>query len=72
MLDLQEELGLTYLFVAHDFRVVKHISDRVPVMYVGKLVEMAPTEDIFSNPKHPYTGALMSAVPEPDPRARTD
>jgi peptide/nickel transport system ATP-binding protein len=70
MLELQERLGLTYLFVAHDLSVVKHISDRVAVMYVGQMVEMAETETLFSSPKHPYTAALLSAIPEPDPQAR--
>jgi peptide/nickel transport system ATP-binding protein len=70
MLELQERLGLTYLFVAHDLSVVKHISDRVAVMYVGQMVEMATTEILFASPKHPYTAALLSAIPEPDPRAR--
>ena len=68
--DLQKQFGLTYLFVAHNLSVVKHISNRVAVMYVGKLVELAETEEIFANPKHPYTEALISAVPKPDPRPR--
>ncbi len=69
--DLQGEFRLTYLFVAHDLSVVRHISDRVAVMYVGQMVELAETERIFTAPKHPYTAALLSAVPEPDPRLRT-
>jgi peptide/nickel transport system ATP-binding protein len=69
--DLQEELGLTYLFVAHDLSVVRHIADRICVMYVGKIAEMGPTEVVFNGPKHPYTAALLSSVPVPDPRVRT-
>jgi len=71
LLKLQQELHLTYLFVAHDLSVVKHITDRVAVMYVGKIAETAPTDAIFNAPKHPYTAALMSAVPVPDPRIRS-
>jgi peptide/nickel transport system ATP-binding protein len=71
LLDLQADLKLTYLFVAHDLSVVRHISNRVAVMYVGRMVELAQTEALFSAPRHRYTAALLSAVPEPDPRMRS-
>jgi oligopeptide/dipeptide ABC transporter ATP-binding protein len=70
--DLQQEFQLSYLFISHDLNVVRHVADRVGVMYLGQLVEVAPTEEIFRNPRHPYTQALMSANPLPDPEARTE
>ncbi|NHA67269.1 ABC transporter ATP-binding protein [Phycicoccus flavus] len=67
LLDLQEELGLTYVFISHDLSVVRHVSDRIAVMYLGQVVEVAPTEELFDRPRHPYTRALLSALPVADP-----
>ena len=71
MLDLQKRLNLTYLFVSHNLSVVKHICDRVTVMYVGKIVETATSQDLFARPRHPYTAALLAALPVADPRIKT-
>jgi oligopeptide/dipeptide ABC transporter ATP-binding protein len=70
--DLQQRLGLTYIFISHDLAVVKHIADQVAVMYLGRIVETAPTDEVFASPRHPYTQALLSAIPVPRPRARRD
>jgi oligopeptide/dipeptide ABC transporter ATP-binding protein len=72
MKDLQKEFGLTYLFIAHNLSVVEHISDRVGVMYLGKLVELAGRDEFFANPRHPYSKALMSAIPIPNPRLKRE
>ncbi|HBE77791.1 MAG TPA: peptide ABC transporter substrate-binding protein, partial [Firmicutes bacterium] len=70
--DLQAEFGLTYLFIAHGLNVVKHVSDRVGVMYLGKMVELTGGEELYANPLHPYTRALLSAIPVPDPKAKKE
>lgn len=70
LMDLQEEIGLTYLFITHDLSVVRHISDEIMVMYLGQCVEKAPADELFTHPLHPYTQALLSAIPEPDIRMR--
>jgi peptide/nickel transport system ATP-binding protein len=70
--DLQRKLGLTMLFIAHDLRIIEHLSDRVAVMYQGKIVELSSRDEIYRNPRHPYTRALLAAVPVPDPRQRRD
>jgi oligopeptide transport system ATP-binding protein len=68
LMDLQEEMGLTLIFIAHDLSIVKHISTKIMVLYLGNMVELANSEDIYRNPRHPYTQALISAVPIPDPK----
>jgi peptide/nickel transport system ATP-binding protein len=71
-MDLRDQLGLTYLFISHDLRIVKHISDRIAVMYMGKIVEMASGEDLFRRPLHPYTQILLAAIPKLTPLKREE
>lgn len=68
--DIQKDMGISYLFIAHGIQAVKHVSDRIAVMYLGKIIELTETEELFGNPRHPYTKALLSAVPHPDPKMR--
>ena len=70
LMELQQKLGLTYVFIAHDLKVVEHVSTKVAVMYLGQIVEMADAEELYKNPQHPYTKALLSAIPVPDPKPR--
>lgn len=72
LMELQQKLGLTYVFIAHDLKVVEHVSHRVAVMYLGQIVEMAESEELYKNPQHPYTKALLSAIPIPDPKPRPE
>jgi peptide/nickel transport system ATP-binding protein len=72
LMKLQKELGLTYLFIAHGLNVVRHISDRIGVMYLGKMVEVAKTEELFAKPLHPYTSVLLSAIPQPKPNRKQE
>jgi oligopeptide/dipeptide ABC transporter ATP-binding protein len=72
LLDLQRELGLSYLFIAHNLAVVKHVSDRIAIMYLGRIVELAAADDIYRAPAHPYTRALLSAIPRPNPHGRRE
>ncbi len=72
LMDLQRDLGLSYLFIAHDLAVVKHVSDRIAVMYLGKIMEVAPAEELYANPRHAYTKALINAIPIPDPSIRRE
>jgi len=72
MQDLQKQLGLTYMFITHDMSVVKHLSDNIMVMYLGQVVEFCPAKRLFQNPCHPYTQALLSAIPVPDPKYKVE